>query len=403
MSSDRVLPDFLPEPPKGRTVVLAIGKAASAMAEVAVSHWRGACSGLVITRHGHALEAVSQRYGIEQIEAGHPIPDENSVAGARRALAFVQGLGPDDLVLVLLSGGGSSLCCLPIEGVTLAEKQRVTSALLAAGASVQELNTVRTCLSRIKGGRLAEAAAPARVDTLIVSDVTGNDPAVIASGPTIPRMATIDDLKNIVARYHLDLPAYMIESAERNIAPRTLSRRQSLHCRIIATPADAVEAAARIARNSGYDVRMLGDAIEGEARRVAVEHANFAKEVARSGRPTIILSGGEVTVRVENSSGVGGPNTEFLLALAIELDGAKGIHALACDTDGCDGIGDNAGAIIGPHTLSSARENNIDPVERLNANDSYRFFQALGDLVITGPTQVNVSDFRAILVDGRGN
>lgn len=396
VSARRVLPACLPPEPAGRTVLLAVGKAASAMANVVVERWRGPLEGLVVTRYGHAVAPPVGAGRLEMIEARHPVPDSMSVVGARRALELVENLGSDDLVLVLVSGGGSSLWCLPIEGVTLEDKQAITANLLSAGASIRELNTVRRWLSRIKGGRLAAAAHPARIETLIISDVVSNDPAIIASGPTVPAPETLEQTEAILARYRIDVPAATYDAMRRQTPVKTplVGNRT----RIVAVPADALAAAGREARARGFHVQMLGDAIEGEARKAAAEHARIAKCAVESGRPTVILSGGEVTVAVHDETGIGGPNTEFMLALALELEGASGIYALACDTDGYDGIGDNAGAIIGPDTLERAAAKHLDPRQALDHNDSWHFFQALGDLVVTGPTQTNVSDFRAIVV-----
>jgi hydroxypyruvate reductase len=396
ISPSRVLPPLLPEVPKGRTVMLAVGKAASAMADVVATNWKGPLSGLVVTRHGHA-HASSRRHGnVEMIEAGHPIPDRNSVAGACRALELAHGLGEDDLALVLISGGGSALWCLPIPELSLEGKQRITSDLLLAGATIRELNTVRKSLSQIKGGRLAEAASPARIETLIISDVVGDDPAMIASGPTVSSGESLAAVPEILSRYRLELPQ-SVQKAVRERPPPSVDQTRS-RCRIVAAAKDALAAAEAAARSCGFDVLMLGDDIEGEAREAAAAHAIIARQVVLRGTPTVILSGGELTVAVRNRNGVGGPNTEFLLALAIELDGADGIHALACDTDGIDGIGDNAGAVIHPDTLARASGKGVDPHQALDASDSFRFFEALGDLVVTGPTQTNVSDFRAIVV-----
>ena len=398
VSPARVLPGYLPEPPQGRTLVLAVGKAATAMADVAARHWPGPLSGLAITRHGHALPGFPSGGKFELIEAGHPVPDEASVAGARRALELARGLAEDDLALVLVSGGGSALMCLPIPELGLADKQRITAALLHAGASIRELNTVRQALSQVKGGRLAEAAAPARVETLIISDVAGDDPALIASGPTVPRRAAFEDLQAILRKYDIDLAPEVWEAIRKEPAPLPL--RDANRCRVVAASADALSAATTAAREAGYAVRLLGDAIEGDARETAIHHAAVAKETARSGTPTVILSGGELTAAVRNRDGIGGRNTEFLLALALELGGAAGIHAIACDTDGCDGTGPHAGALAGPATLGRAAALGLHPARMLEDSDSGRFFEALGDLVLTGPTQTNVSDFRAILVEG---
>lgn len=398
VSASRVVPPYLPRAPRGRTVLLAVGKAASAMADVAATGWSGPLSGLVVTRYGHVLKHKAAHADIEVIEARHPIPDGMSVVGARRAMALVRGLSADDLVLVLISGGGSSLWCLPIDGVSLEDKQHITAALLGAGATIQDLNTVRIGLSQIKGGKLAQAAWPARVETLIISDVVSNDPSLIASGPTVPSSVTAGDVESILARYGVVVPAHVLDALRRSSRPA--SDKGSSRSTIVAVPTEALRAAEREALDAGFAVRMLGDSIEGEAREAALAHAAIAKEAAAGGEPTIILSGGEVTVTVRDKTGVGGPNTEFLLALAMALDGAPNIYALACDTDGYDGVGNNAGAIIGPDTLEKARKANVDPAQALAGNDSCRFFEALGDLVVTGPTQTNVSDFRAILVCG---
>ncbi|HEX2139312.1 MAG TPA: glycerate kinase [Woeseiaceae bacterium] len=395
---DRVLPPHLPEPPQGRTVVLAFGKAATAMADAAAAHWPSPLTGLAVTRYGHALPGFPRRGNLELIEAGHPVPDRMSVAGARRALELARELGQDDLALVLVSGGGSALLCLPMPGLSLEDKQRITSELLRAGASIRELNTVRKALSQVKGGRLAEAAAPARVDTLIISDVVGDDPAMIASGPTVPRRETLGEVQAILRRYRIELPPGVLDTLMTESPSSPL--RGDNRCRVVASSADALAAAAAAARDAGVAVRLLGDAIEGDAREAAAPHAALAKETAQSAKPTVVLSGGELTTTVRNANGIGGPNTEFLLALAIELEGAAGIHAIACDTDGYDGAGRHAGALAGPRTLVRAEAAGIDPAQALDASDSGRFFEALGDLVITGPTQTNVSDFRAILVGG---
>jgi hydroxypyruvate reductase len=400
VSAAMVLPGALPPEPKGRTVLLAVGKAASAMADVALSRWRGPISGLVVTRHGHGLPALRRHRNIEVIEAGHPVPDENSVRGAREALQRVANLSSDDLVLTLISGGGSALWCLPLEPVTLADKQRITRTLLSAGASIRELNTVRKWISGIKGGQLARAAHPARVETLIISDVVDNSPGMIASGPTTPLSEPFAEFEAIVKRYALDLPPGALEAVQESAARRESHEIVLCHSRIIAMPTQALRAAETKARELGYVVECLGDCIEGEARLAAKTHAEIARRHAGSVPPVIILSGGEVTVTVENDAGIGGPTPEVLLALAIELEGCSNVFALACDTDGYDGIGTNAGAIVTPDTLARAAKLGLDPREFLEQNDSFSFFNCLGDLVTTGPTQTNVSDFRAIIVCG---
>lgn len=397
VSPARVIPPHLPEAPPGRTVLLAVGKAATAMADVVASHWQGPLTGLAVTRYGHVLPGFERHENIELIEAGHPVPDESSVAGARRALALARGLNDDDLALVLISGGGSSLWCLPIPGLSLADKQCITSELLLAGASVRELNTVRKALSGMKGGKLAQAAAPARVETLIISDVVGDNPATIASGPTVPGRDTFPDAQAILRRYHIELPGGMRDVPDRE-PPAAL--RADNRCRVVAAASDALFAAAETAREAGFEVRRLGDAIEGDAREAAARHAAAVRQARQSGRPTAILSGGEVTVKVRDRAGIGGPNTEFLLALALELEGAADTWAIACDTDGYDGVAGCAGALIGPDTLKRAKALGIDPLRTLDASDSGRFFEALEDVVVTGPTQTNVSDFRAVLVCG---
>lgn len=399
VSPERVLPPQLPAPPQGRTLLLAIGKAATAMAEVAAAHWPGPLEGLAITRYGYALPGFSRQGNIELIEAGHPVPDRMSVAGARRALSLARELGADDLALVLISGGGSALLCLPIPELSLAEKQRITAGLLRAGASIRELNVVRTALSQVKGGGLARAAAPARVETLIISDVVGDDPATIASGPTFPSRDTFDDVQAVLERYSIALAPRVLQAIKEK--PVAEMPREDNRCRIVAAAADALDAARMAARDAGFAVRLLGDTIAGDAREAAVAHAAVAKELARTAEPTIVLSGGEVTAVVRNARGIGGPNSEFLLALALALDGAAGIYAIACDTDGYDGVGTHAGALIGPDTLARLQALGIDPAGALAASDSARCFEALGDLVITGPTRTNVSDFRAIMVNGQ--
>jgi hydroxypyruvate reductase len=398
VSPHRILPPHLPATPEGRTVILAVGKAAAAMADVAASNWTGPFEGLVVTRYGHTLPGLTRHKTLQLIEAGHPVPDEQSVAGARRALELARGLREDDLALVLISGGGSALWCLPIPELALQEKQRITSDLLHAGAAITELNTVRKALSQIKGGRLAEAASSSRVETLIISDVVGDDPAMIASGPTVRSGETLANVQDILSRYRLELPPAVWKAVRERPPPAFDENRN--RCQIVAAGKDALAAAEDAARSHGFDVLMLGDAIAGEARQAAAAHAIIARQVAQRRTPTVILSGGELTVAVRDRNGIGGPNTEFLLALAIELDAAAGIYAIACDTDGYDGVGENAGAVIRPDTLRRAGGKGVDSRQALDTSDSFRFFEALGDLVVTGPTQTNVSDFRAILVSG---
>ena len=386
--------------PKGRTLVIGAGKAAATMAQAVEESWNGPLEGLVVTRYGHAVPCQN----IEVVEAAHPVPDEAGRAAAERILNMVQGLSPDDLVICLISGGGSALLALPAPGLTLAHKQEVNRALLRSGADITQMNCVRKHLSAIKGGRLAAAAAPARVVTLIISDVPGDDPASIASGPTVPDPTSFADARAILARYGIEPPAPMrahLETAAEETPKPGDARLARAETRLIARPQDALEAAATRARAAGVAPVILGDAIEGEAREVARVMAAIARQVARHGQPAaapcVLLSGGETTVTV-TGQGRGGRNAEFLLGLAIALDGAPGIFALACDTDGIDGSEDNAGAILGPDSLARAEAAGLDAKARLADNDGYGFFAALGDLVVTGPTLTNVNDFRAILV-----
>jgi hydroxypyruvate reductase len=396
----QVLPRHLPPPPKGRTIVVGAGKAASKMAQAVEAHWAGALSGVVVTRHG-------QRLPLEQIriiESAHPVPDLNAVRGAEQVLAAVSGVTADDLVLCLISGGGSALMTLPAEGLSLDDKQAVTRALLRSGATIGEMNIVRKHLSGIKGGRLAAAAYPAQVVTLAISDVPGDDPAVIASGPTVADPSTFADARAVIERYAIALPDSIARhfAAGTDESPKPGDARLTGHrLTLIATPQMALEAAATAVKKAQCNAIILGDAIEGEAREVAKVHAGIARSIARHGHPTgapaVILSGGETTVTVRGK-GRGGRNAEFLLALAVALDGQPGIFALAGDTDGIDGTEDNAGALIDPTTLARARAIGLDPQAMLDNNDAYSLFKALGDLVVTGPTDTNVNDFRAILI-----
>ncbi|HYZ61011.1 MAG TPA: glycerate kinase, partial [Acetobacteraceae bacterium] len=372
--------------------VVGAGKSAAVMAEAVETAWPDvALTGVVVTRYDHAVPTRR----IEVIEASHPVPDANSERGARRVLEAVQGLGPEDLVLTLMSGGASALLELPGPGLTLKDMIAVNRALLASGAPIEEMNAVRKHLSAIKGGRLAAAAAPARVVTLALSDVPGDDPAVIGSGPTIPDRTTWDDVRALDARYKLGLP--VLDGPETPKPGEITSE-----VRMIATPHVALEAAAGIARERGLKPLILGDALEGEAREMGTIMAGIACSV-RHGHPLpapcVLLSGGEATVTIgAGPAGRGGRNTEFLLALAVALRGARGIWALAGDTDGIDGTEDAAGAIVTPDTLERARAAGLDPKAVLLAHDSYGLFDAIGDLVRTGPTLTNVNDLRAILV-----
>jgi hydroxypyruvate reductase len=395
-----VLPAHLPEPPRGRTIVVGAGKASAAMGLTLERHWPGELSGLIVTRYGHG--APCER--VEVVEAAHPVPDEAGRAAAGRILEFVSGLTEDDLVIALISGGGSALLTLPADGLTLADKQGINKALLRSGASIEEMNCVRKHLSRIKGGRLAAAAFPARTVSLLISDVPGNDPAVIASGPTVPDPTTLADARAILTRYGIELP----ESVRRDLhgpAAETVNpgdpRLARAEVRLIAAPQLSLEAAAEVARAAGMTPVLLGDALEGEAREVGKVMAGIAHSVVAHGHPaaapTVLLSGGETTVTVRGD-GRGGRNVEFLLGLALALDGLEGAWAIAGDTDGIDGAEEVAGAIVTPDTLTRARASGYDPLATLANNDAHSLFESLGDQVITGPTLTNVNDFRAVLV-----
>jgi glycerate 2-kinase len=403
----RCLPPNLPEPPpNGRLFILAAGKAAGSMTEVAEQHYLsqlagGRLDGVAVTRHGYGRPT---RY-IPVIEAGHPVPDQAGIDGTKRALACADAAGKDDLVLVLLSGGASANWIAPTAGITLAEKQATTRALLRSGAAIGEINTVRKHLSRIKGGRLALRAFPARLATLAISDVPGDDPAVIGSGPTVPDPTTLEDARAIVRRYRLDLPEAvtraLTDAANESPKPGDDIFAEAAY-KIVARPADGLRAAQARAENAGYECVMLGDRLQGEAREVAAEHARLARTLSGQGRRAAILSGGELTVTLRGQ-GRGGPNQEYALALAIHLDGAKGIAALAADTDGTDGgrgrPDDPAGAFVDQTTLERARAAGLDPAAFLADNDSTGFFNSIGDLFAPGPTFTNVTDFRAIVVD----
>jgi len=393
-----VLSRFLPNPPKGRTIVVGAGKASARMAEALEAAWVGPLSGLVITRYGHACPCAQ----IEIVEAAHPVPDAAGAAAAARVLAMVRGLSADDLVIALISGGGSALMTLPAGGITLAEKQAINLALLASGAAIGQINVVRKHLSAIKGGRLAAAAYPARVVGLLISDVPGDDPGVIASGPTVGESSAPAEARAILEHHRIAMPASVrvhLAGAEGCPAPGD-PRLASVENHIVAAPQVSLEAAAAVARACGYTPLILGDSLEGEAREVGVVHAGIARQVLSHGqpvaRPCAILSGGETTVTVRGA-GRGGRNVEFLLSLAIALDGLP-VDAIACDTDGIDGSEDIAGAICGPDTLARARAAGLNPVAELGDNNGHGFFEALGDQVVTGPTLTNVNDFRAMLI-----
>ncbi len=392
------VPDFLPEPPPGRTLIIGAGKASARMAEALEAVWPGPISGLVITRYGYARPCKH----IEIIEAAHPVPDQAGADGAIRMLKLVEGLSKDDLVIALISGGGSALLTMPAGDITLAEKQDVNRALLASGATIGQMNVVRKHLSAIKGGRLAAAAHPARVVSLMISDVPGDDPGTIASGPTVGENSTPADAVAILAHFGIDPPdavARHLSSGAPALAPDD-PLLSTVENRIVAAPQLSLEAAAEIARAAGITPMILGNAIEGEASDVGTVHAGIAHQVLRRGqplpRPCVLLSGGETTVTLRGD-GRGGRNVEFLLSLVIGLDGAEA-YAIACDTDGVDGAEEVAGAIATPDTLQRARALGLDPRAELANNNGHGFFEALGDQVIPGPTLTNVNDFRAILI-----
>ncbi|MDD2877960.1 MAG: glycerate kinase [Acidiphilium sp.] len=399
------VPPHLPVPPRGRTVVVGAGKAAAAMAAAVDRDWPPdrPLTGLVVTRYRHAVGPLDR---IEVVEAAHPVPDDAGQRAAARILDLVQGLTADDLVLCLISGGASALLALPAPGVEFAAKQAINRALLRSGASIHEMNCVRKHLSAIKGGRLAAAAAPARLVTLMISDVPGDDASVIGSGPTVPDATTIEQARDVVARYRIAVPA-TVAALWRDPAAETPKPGhpafRNAHAVLVATPYLALAAAAGVARKAGIAPLILGDAIEGEAAEAARVLAGIALSCARHNQPAappcVLISGGETTVTVRGG-GRGGRNAEFLLALALALDGHGAIHAIAADTDGIDGTEDNAGAVLTPSTLSRARAMGLDPRAHLADNDGYSVFERLGDLVITGPTRTNVNDFRAILVRG---
>ena len=399
---------FLPSPPKGRTLVLGAGKAGGAMAAAVDALWPAAApiSGLVVTRYDHVPPAYLARPGrIEVVQASHPVPDLAGQRAAQRIVELARGLTADDLVLCLISGGGSALLSLPAAGLTLADKQAVNKVLLESGAAIDEMNCVRKHLSAIKGGRLALLCAPARVVTLLISDVPGDAPEVIASGPTVADATTCADALAICRRYGIDLPAAARAGLESGAfeTPKPGDAAFAGHeVQLIATPQQSLEAAAAVARAAGIDAHILSDEMEGESREVGKVHAALARAVARRGqpfaRPCVILSGGETTVTVRTKGGRGGRATEFLLGCAIALQGEPGVHVLAADTDGIDGSEDNAGAIVTPDTLARARALGLSATDFLDRNDAYNFFKPLGDLVVPGPTFTNVNDFRALLI-----
>ena len=404
---------YLPSPPKGRTIVIGAGKAGGSMAHALEALWPpdAPLEGLVVTRYQHSPprpEGLMQR--IELVEAAHPVPDAAGLRAAQRILAMVQGLTKDDLVLCLVSGGGSSVLTLPADGLTLEDKQRINNALLSSGANISEMNCVRKHLSRIKGGRLAAACAPARVVTLTISDVPGDDPSIIASGPTVPDATTCAEALAILKRYRIDVPAAVLlqlvgGALETPKPDDAVFEGHEVH--LIATPQQSLEAAAASARAAGLNAYILSDEMEGESREVGKVHAALARGVALKGqpfiKPCVILSGGETTVTIRKlpegvAKGRGGRAGEFCMGLALALQGQPGVYALAADTDGIDGVEDNAGAFVTPDTLERARARSMKIDTYLDRNDAYGYFEALGDLLVTGPTHTNVNDFRVLLI-----
>jgi hydroxypyruvate reductase len=397
--ADKLIPGNLPSRPDGRTIVIGAGKAAAAMAAAVEKNWPGELTGLVVTPYGHAVGCEQ----IQVIEAAHPVPDAAGSNAAARILAAVADLTPKDLVLCLLSGGGSALLSLPAKGIALRDKQSITEQLLRSGAHIAEINCVRKHLSAIKGGRLAAASSPATVVTLAISDVPGNDVSVIASGPTVADATTSEMALDVLRRYNINsadtVTAYLADLASETPKPKDPVFDSAAYV-MLATAGDALNAAAEMSRDHNTQPLMLGD-LEGDASKLAADHARLARSIAAGQGPVqppcVLISGGETTVLVRGQ-GTGGRNTEYALALALALDAHPGISAIACDTDGIDGTGDNAGAIVTPDTLERARQQSLDAMKLLDDNDSYNFFKRIGDLVVTGPTLTNVNDFRAILI-----
>jgi glycerate 2-kinase len=395
------LPPHLPPPPTGRTLVIGAGKASAAMARALEDNWPGELEGLVVTRYGYDVPCRR----IEIVQASHPVPDAAGLEAAERIRRKVDGLTADDLVIALISGGGSALLVAPAPGLTLADKQDVNVALLKSGASISEMNVVRRHLSALKGGRLGAACHPARLLTLLISDVPGDDPIDIASGPTVADPTTCADALAILARYRIQVPQAvraLLESGEGESVKPDDPRLARSETRMITAPQIALEAAAQVARAAGITPYILGDSLEGEARDIGKAMAGIARQVAVRSQPfeppCVLLSGGETTVTIRGD-GRGGRNVEFLLSLAVALDGLPGVHAIAGDTDGVDGAEEIAGAVVAPDTIARAWAKGINPRASLDANDGHGFFQALEDSVVTGPTLTNVNDFRAIIID----
>ena len=394
------VPPHMPPRPRGRTVVIGAGKASAAMARAFEDRWTGPLTGLVVTRYGYAVPCRA----IEIVEAAHPVPDAAGWRAATRMMESVRGLSPDDLVVCLISGGGSALLPLPIDGLVLSDKQAINRDLLRSGATISEMNVVRRHLSAIKGGRLAAACSPARVLNLLISDVPGDDPIDIASGPTVADPTTCADALAILDRHAIAVAPHVrdiLASGRGESVKPTDARVARVETRIVAAPQASLEAAAALSRASGLETHILGDALEGEAREVGTVMAGIVRQIVKRdqpfARPCVLLSGGETSVRVRGG-GRGGRNVEFLLALAVALDGLPGVHAIAGDTDGVDGVEETAGAVLRPDSLRRARALGLVPSESLDDNDGHGFFAALGDAVVTGPTKTNVNDFRAVLI-----
>jgi glycerate 2-kinase len=404
---------YLPEPPKGRTIVLGAGKAGGAMAQAVEAHWPADAplTGLVVTRYHHTPpRPAGLKQRIEVVEAAHPVPDAAGLAAAQRIMAMAQGLTKDDLVLCLISGGGSALLTLPVDGLEFADKQRINQDLLNSGANIGEMNCVRKHLSQIKGGRLAAACAPAQVVTLTISDVPGDDASVIASGPTVPDVTTCQDALSILQRYNIDIPGLVREKLENSTLETPKPGAAAFVGNVVhmtATPQQSLEAAAAVAHAAGLNTYILSDEIEGESREVGKVHAALARAAARSTgaftKPCVILSGGETTVTIrprkpDQAKGRGGRAGEFCMGLAVALQAVEGVYALAADTDGIDGVEDNAGAFVTPDTLQRALQKGMKVGDYLDRNDAYGYFSAIDDLVMTGPTHTNVNDFRVLLI-----
>ena len=395
------IPRYLPPKPKGRTIVIGAGKASAAMAQALEAHWDGPLEGIVVTRYGYEAQCKH----IEIVQAAHPVPDAAGLQAAQRIGQMVTGLTTDDLVIALISGGGSSLLVSPAQGLSLADKQAINTALLQCGASISEMNCVRRHLSAIKGGRLGAACHPARLVTLLISDVPGDDPSDIASGPTVADKTTCDDALAIINRYWIEIPDAVRQALGQgdleSVKPGD-ARLQNSVTHIITAPQMALEAAAQVALAAGVTPYILGDSLEGESRDLGKAFAGITRQVVKHGQPfqtpCVLLSGGETTVSV-TGDGRGGRNVEFLLSLAVVIDGLPNVYALAGDTDGVDGIEEIAGAYLAPDSIDRAWRLGINPRKSLDNNDGHGFFQALGDAVVTGPTRTNVNDFRAIFID----